>query len=201
MRAPSLSRTRSRATRRSRRSSKSRAPCSVTIATSTTDPLPPRCSLSDNPFGVPAVLEEISAKVKRNKAGSGQGAVDAARGDKGEGGAAPPPAAPPGDASAYLAVNELLADVSAMSISPQPVTRSACSAESGATTSAASSSSSAGASGAGERRRCAYPGCPNCAASMCDACKSVVYCSRACQKRHWAAHKAACKVASAGSKT
>jgi hypothetical protein len=224
MRAPSLSRTRSRATRRSLSSSKSRAPRSVPIATSTTDPLPPRCSLDYNTFGMPAVpgifagtglgalrlqqqrrrrvaiLEEISAKVKRNKAGSGQGAVDAARGDKSEGGAAPPPAAPPGDASAYLAVNELSADVLAMSISPQPVTLSAW-FESGATTSAASSSSSAGASGAGERRRCAYPGCPNCAASMCGACKSVGYCSRACQKRHWAAHKAACKVTSAGSKT
>jgi hypothetical protein len=85
--------------------------------------------------------------------------------------------------------------------SPQPVTLSACSAESGATTSAASSSSSAGASGAGERRRCACSGCPNCAASLCDACKSVWYCSRACQKLHWAAHKAACKVTSLGSKT
>ena len=53
--------------------------------------------------GTGVVIEEISAKLKRNKAGSGQGAVDAARGDKGEGGAAPPPAAPPGDASAYLA--------------------------------------------------------------------------------------------------
>ena len=47
------------------------------------------------------------------------------------------------------AMSELFADVSAMSISPQPVTLSACSTTSGATTSAASSSSSAGASGAG----------------------------------------------------
>jgi hypothetical protein len=39
--------------------------------------------------------------------------------------------------------NKLLAEVSAMSISPQPVTLSACSTTSGATTSAASSSSSA----------------------------------------------------------
>ena len=37
------------------------------------------------------------------------------------------------------AVNKLLADASAMAISPQPDTLSACSAESGATTSAASS--------------------------------------------------------------
>ena len=99
------------------------------------------------------------------------------------------------------AVNKLFADSSAMSISPQPVTLSACSAESGATTSAASSGSSAGASGASERRRCACPGCPNGARTKCSACKSVEYCSRACQKLHWAAHKAACKVTSPGSKT
>jgi hypothetical protein len=41
MRAPSLSRTLSRATGRSPCSSKSRAPCSVPTATSTADPLPP----------------------------------------------------------------------------------------------------------------------------------------------------------------
>ena len=99
------------------------------------------------------------------------------------------------------AVNKLFGDASAMSISPQPVTLSACSAESGATTSAASSGSSAGASGAGERRRCACPGCPNGGRTRCSACKSVEYCSRACQKLHWAAHKAACKVASPRSMT
>ena len=99
------------------------------------------------------------------------------------------------------AVNELFADVSAMSISPQPVTLSACSAESGASTSAASSSSSAGASGASERRHCACPGCSNDGLYQCSACKSVEYCSRACQKLHWAAHKAACKVTSPGNKT
>jgi hypothetical protein len=88
------------------------------------------------------------------------------------------------------AVNNLLADASAMSISPQPVTLSDCSAEGGATTSAASSVSSAGASGASERRRCACPGCPDGSRNKCSACKSVEYCSRACQKLHWAAHKA-----------
>jgi hypothetical protein len=98
------------------------------------------------------------------------------------------------------AANNLFADASAMSISPQPVTLSACSAESGATTSAASSGSSAGASGAGERGRCACPGCPNGGSSKCSACYSVEYCSRACQKLHWAAHKPACKT-SPGSKT
>ena len=96
------------------------------------------------------------------------------------------------------AVEKLFADAAAMSISPQPVTLSACSAESGATTSAASS---AGASGASERRRYACPGCPNGGRNKCSACKSVEYCSRACQKLHWAAHKAACKVTSPGSKT
>jgi hypothetical protein len=105
------------------------------------------------------------------------------------------------------AVSELFADAAAaMPISPQPVTLYACSAESGATTSgattsAASSSSSAGASGAGERRRCACPGCPDGARTKCSACKSVKYCSRACQKLHWAAHKTACKVTSPGSMT
>jgi hypothetical protein len=99
------------------------------------------------------------------------------------------------------AVKKVSADASAMSISPHPVTLSACSAESGATTSAASSGSSAGASGAGERRRCACPGCPNGGRTWCSACKSVEYCSRACRKLHWAAHKAACKIASSGSKT
>ncbi len=99
------------------------------------------------------------------------------------------------------AVKELFIDASAMSISPQPVTLSACSAESGATTSAASSVSSAGATGAGEGRRCASPGCPNSGGNMCGACGSVAYCSRACQKLHSAAHKAACKVTSPGSKT
>ncbi len=99
------------------------------------------------------------------------------------------------------AVEKLFADASAMSISPQPVTLSDCSAESGATTSAASSGSSAGASGASERRRCACPGCPNGGRNKCSACKSVEYCGRACQKLHWAAHKAACKVTSPGSMT
>ena len=99
------------------------------------------------------------------------------------------------------AVGDLYGDASAMSISPQPVTLSACSAESGATTSAASSGSSAGASGASERRHCAFPGCSNDGLNQCSACKSVEYCSRACQKLHWAAHKAACKVTSPGSKT
>ncbi len=80
----------------------------------------------------------------------------------------------------------------------EPVTLSDCSAESGATTSAASSGSSAGASGASERRRCACPGCPNGGRNKCSACKSVEYCSRACQKLHWPAHKAACKVTSRG---
>ena len=94
------------------------------------------------------------------------------------------------------AVKELFA----MSISPQTVTLLACSAESGATTSATSSGSSTGASGAGERRRCACPGCPNGSRNKCSACKSVEYCSRACQKLHWAAHKTACKVTSPGSK-
>jgi hypothetical protein len=99
------------------------------------------------------------------------------------------------------AVKKLIADASAMSISPQPVSLSACSAESVATTSATSSGSSAGASGASERRRCACPGCPNGGRNKCSACKSVEYCSRACQKLHWAAHKAACKVTSPRSKT
>ena len=99
------------------------------------------------------------------------------------------------------AVSELFADASAMSISPQPVTLSDCSAEGGATTSAASSVSSAGASGASERRHCACPGCSNDGLNQCSACKSVEYCSRACQKLHWAAHKAACKVTSPGSMT
>ncbi len=99
------------------------------------------------------------------------------------------------------AVKRLFIDASAMSIPPQPVTLSVCSAESGATTSAASCGSSAGASGAGERRHCACPGCPNGGRTRCSACKSVEYCSRACQKLHWAAHKAACKATSPGSKT
>jgi hypothetical protein len=99
------------------------------------------------------------------------------------------------------AVNKLLADASAMSISPQPDTLSACPAESGATTSAASSGSSAGASVARERRRCACPGCSNDGLNQCSACKSVEYCSRACQKLHWAVHKAACKATSPESKT
>jgi hypothetical protein len=93
-----------------------------------------------------------------------------------------------------LATSELFGKATALSISPQPVTLSACSAESGATTSAASSGSSAGASGARERRHCAFPGCFNDGLNQCSAYKSVEYCSRACQKLHWAAHKAACKV-------
>jgi hypothetical protein len=98
-------------------------------------------------------------------------------------------------------VGKFFAGASAMSISPQPVTLPASSAESGATTSAASSGSSSGASGASERRRCACPGCPNGGLNKCSACKIVEYCSRACQKLRWAAHKAACKVTSPGSKT
>ncbi len=70
------------------------------------------------------------------------------------------------------AVKKLFADASAMSISPQHVTLSGCSAESGSTTSTASSGSSAGASGASERRRCACPGCPNGGLNKCSACKS-----------------------------
>ena len=99
------------------------------------------------------------------------------------------------------AVKKLLADDSAKAIAPQPVTLPACSAEGVATTSVASSGSSAGASGASERRHCARPGCSNDGLNQCSACKSVEYCSRACQKLHWAAHKAACKVTSPGSKT
>ncbi len=63
-------------------------------------PAPPSEQIGD------ALLKEIYAKVERNQAGSGQGATGAARGDKGAGGAAPPPAAPPGDASTYLAAFE-----------------------------------------------------------------------------------------------
>jgi hypothetical protein len=40
--------------------------------------------------------------------------------------------------------------------------------------------------------RCARPGCTTNASSECGACKSVSYCSVACQKSHWGAHKAAC---------
>jgi hypothetical protein len=58
------------------------------------------------------------------------------------------------------AMSELFDDAVTMSISPQPVTLSACSAESNATTSAASSGSSAGASGDSERRHCACPELP-----------------------------------------
>ncbi len=79
------------------------------------------------------------------------------------------------------AISELFGNASTMSISPQPVTLSACSAQSGATKSATSSGSSAGASGAGERRRCSCPGCPNGGRSKCSACKIVEYWSRACQ--------------------
>ena len=69
----------------------------------------------------------------------------------------------------------------------------AAAAESGTTTSAASSSdSSADATEEGKTRRCAFSGCPNCATSMCSACASVCYCSKACQKLHWSTHKAAC---------
>ena len=68
------------------------------------------------------------------------------------------------------AVKKLCADSSAVSISPQPVTLSDCSAEGGATTSAASSGSSAGASGASERRRCARPGCLSGGLIKCSAC-------------------------------
>ncbi len=89
---------------------------------------------------------------------------------------------------------DLASGLASMPFSPQPVALSVASAESGTTTGAASSGSSADATGAGEERRCAYPGCPNGAESMCDACESVVYCSRACQKQHWPAHKAACKL-------
>jgi hypothetical protein len=73
-------------------------------------------------------------------------------------------------------------------ISPLPVSHSAASAESGTAASA-----DAGASGAGEDCRCACPGRPDGGASDCGTCESVVYCSRACQKLHWPAHKAACK--------
>ncbi len=99
------------------------------------------------------------------------------------------------------AVKNLFSETLAMSISPQPVTLSDCSAQSDATTSAASFGSSTGAPGAGERRRCACPGCLKDGHSKCSACMSVKYCSRPCQKLHWAAHKTACKVTSPGSKT
>jgi hypothetical protein len=89
---------------------------------------------------------------------------------------------------------DLANGMASMSILPQPVALSVASVESGTTTSAASLGSSADAAGAGEERRCAYPGCLNGAESMCDACKLVVYCSRACQKQHWPAHKVACKL-------
>jgi hypothetical protein len=98
------------------------------------------------------------------------------------------------EVDAGRAGRDLAVGFATMSISPQPLTFSAGSDESGTTTSAASSGSSAGASGAGEERRCACPGCPNGGGNMCGACDSVAYCSRACQKLHWPAHKAVCKV-------
>lgn len=89
------------------------------------------------------------------------------------------------------AVGELISDVSTMSIPPQPGALAGAPAESDTTT--ASSRSSAGASGACKSLRCACLGCPNGAFDTCSACRSVVYCSKACQKLDWRAHKAVCK--------
>jgi hypothetical protein len=91
-------------------------------------------------------------------------------------------------------MRDLAVGLASMSIAPLPVALAVASAaESGTTTSAASSSdSSADATEQGKTRRCASSGCPNCATHICGSCESVSYCSQACQKLHWPAHKAAC---------
>ncbi|KAJ1424047.1 hypothetical protein B484DRAFT_451680 [Ochromonadaceae sp. CCMP2298] len=40
---------------------------------------------------------------------------------------------------------------------------------------------------------CANPECEEEGKSKCSGCTSVSYCSQACQKKHWASHKAICK--------
>jgi hypothetical protein len=61
---------------------------------------------------------------------------------------------------------------------------------------ATSSRVAASISPQGVALRCACPGCTNSAAKTCTACRAVGYCSKACQKRDWPAHKRACKCGS-----
>jgi ankyrin repeat protein len=91
------------------------------------------------------------------------------------------------------AERELASGLTSMSISLQSVAFAGAAAEADTTTSAASPSSSGCTTEAGEERRCACPGCHNGRAFLCGACKGVGYCSRACQKLQWPAHKAGCK--------
>ena len=51
-------------------------------------------------------------------------------------------------------------------------------------------------SGGGGGATCARCGAAG-ATKRCGGCKGVMYCSAACQRRHWAAHKAACSAVSA----
>lgn len=42
-------------------------------------------------------------------------------------------------------------------------------------------------------RLCANPGCENPGKHLCSGCGGEIYCSRECQKAHWAVHKQTCK--------
>ena len=44
-------------------------------------------------------------------------------------------------------------------------------------------------------RKCANKGCSKLGKHLCSGCGEEIYCSKECQKDHWAAHKIACKTA------
>eukprot|EP01032_Pedospumella_encystans_P033902 gene33902-38315_t len=44
-------------------------------------------------------------------------------------------------------------------------------------------------------RLCAKKGCDNVGKHLCSGCGEEIYCSKECQKAHWAEHKPSCKSA------
>ena len=63
----------------------------------------------------------------------------------------------------------------------------------GDTTQTATATTSTAASASGSKDQCAECGEANGRLSLCGRCRGIAYCSTACQRKHWSAHKPTCK--------